>query len=62
MENRTTFIIAHRLSSIRKADLILLLEDGRIIAKGRHEELLASSKKYQEIYKLQVQPSAEVSE
>ncbi len=46
MHGRTTFIIAHRLSSLRRADLILVLEHGRIVARGTHETLLAQSELY----------------
>lgn len=54
MENRTTFIIAQRVSSVLKADQIVVLERGRIAAKGSHQELLASSPIYQEIYHSQL--------
>lgn len=56
MENRTTFVIAHRLSTVRRADVILVLENGRIAARGTHEELLASSPLYRQVYALQVEP------
>ncbi|MDI6901340.1 MAG: ABC transporter ATP-binding protein [Anaerosomatales bacterium] len=49
MEGRTTFIVAQRLSTVRKADRILLLEEGRLVAEGTHEELLATSCAYAEI-------------
>lgn len=55
MRGRTTFIIAHRLSTVQRADLILLLENGRLTAQGRHEELLNSSPLYQQIYELQTE-------
>jgi ABC-type multidrug transport system fused ATPase/permease subunit len=50
MQGRTTFIIAHRLSTIALADEIVVLADGRIAARGRHEELLEESPVYREIY------------
>jgi ATP-binding cassette subfamily B multidrug efflux pump len=53
MEGRTTFIIAQRLSSVRRADLILVLDQGRIVESGTHDELLASDGLYREIYELQ---------
>jgi ATP-binding cassette, subfamily B, bacterial len=49
MKGRTTLIIAHRLSTIRLADRVVLLSGGRVIADGRHEDLLASVKEYAEI-------------
>lgn len=48
MEGRTTFVIAHRLSTIALADEIAVLQDGRIAARGTHEELLASSDLYRD--------------
>jgi ABC-type multidrug transport system fused ATPase/permease subunit len=54
MEGRTTFVIAHRLSTVRRADLILLLDHGRIVARGTHEELLAQSDLYREVYERQL--------
>ena len=50
MRNRTTLIIAHRLSTIALADEIVVLDDGRIAARGTHEELLVTSEVYRDIY------------
>jgi ABC-type multidrug transport system ATPase subunit len=53
MKNRTSFIIAHRLSTIRNADLILVIDEGDIVEQGTHEDLLARSGFYAEIYNSQ---------
>ena len=50
MANRTTFIIAHRLSTVRNANAIMVLENGRIIERGDHQELLAMKGRYYELY------------
>ena len=49
MEGRTTLIIAHRPATIALADRVILLDGGRCIASGTHEELLASNERYREI-------------
>ncbi|MFW5853068.1 MAG: ABC transporter ATP-binding protein [Patescibacteria group bacterium] len=55
MKNRTTFIIAHRLSTVRKADLILVLEKGKIVEKGNHDQLIQKQDgTYRKLYELQI--------
>ncbi|MFF3922015.1 ABC transporter ATP-binding protein [Paenibacillus lactis] len=53
MKGRTTFIIAHRISSLRHADEILVLDEGRVVQRGKHEELIAVPGPYQDVYKIQ---------
>ncbi len=53
MEGRTSFIVAHRLSTIQEADVILVMKDGNIIEQGKHEELLAKEGFYANLYKSQ---------
>ena len=60
MRSRTTFIIAHRVSSVRKADLILVLKDGEIVERGTHQELITREGLYREIYHLQLHTEEDV--
>ena len=53
MEGRTCFIVAHRLSTIRNADLILVMDAGRIVEQGTHEQLLAKNGFYTKLYNAQ---------
>ena len=50
MKDRTTFVIAHRLSTVRNADCIMVLEQGRIIERGNHDELIAQKARYYQLY------------
>jgi ATP-binding cassette subfamily B multidrug efflux pump len=50
MADRTTFVIAHRLSTVRNANAIMVLEQGQIIERGDHEDLLAMRGRYYELY------------
>lgn len=53
MQGRTSFIVAHRLSTIQEADVILVMKDGKIIEQGKHEELLAKKGFYANLYESQ---------
>jgi subfamily B ATP-binding cassette protein MsbA len=53
LKDRTTFVIAHRLSTIQRADLILVVEDGRIVERGRHRELLDRQGRYHHLHTIQ---------
>ena len=50
MTGRTTFVIAHRLSTVRNADCIMVMEQGRIIERGTHDELIEKKGKYYQLY------------
>ncbi len=60
MTDRTTFIIAHRISSLKHADEILVLEDGKIVERGVHDELLNNGGPYQRIYDIQYQDKKQI--
>ncbi len=62
MAGRTTFVIAHRVSTVRRADLILVLDGGRIVQQGTHETLIAQPGIYREIYDLQLRKETAVVE
>ena len=56
-ENRTTFVIAHRLSTVHQADKILVMDKGEIVETGKHNELIQRNGMYKEIYDLQLKPA-----
>jgi ATP-binding cassette subfamily B multidrug efflux pump len=62
MEGRTTFVIAHRLSTVRRANMILVMDRGRIVERGAHAELLARGGLYKEIHDLQLVDHARFAE
>ena len=53
MKNRTTFVIAHRLSTIQQADQILVIEEGKIEERGKHDELIAKKGRYFDLFTYQ---------
>ena len=60
MKGRTTFVIAQRLSTIKQADQILVLAQGRIVQRGQHDDLVAQPGPYRQIYDLQLRDQEEV--
>ena len=63
LAGRTSLVIAHRLSTVRAADLILVIEDGTVVERGTHEELIALDGRYAELHRTQFldRPVAEVA-
>jgi ABC-type multidrug transport system fused ATPase/permease subunit len=62
MENRTTFIVAHRLSTIHQADQIIVLDKGRVVEIGQHEDLMNNENLYYNLYKLKMQDPVTLGE
>jgi ATP-binding cassette, subfamily B, bacterial len=62
MENRTTFIIAHRIQSVMNADLIVVLDKGEIVQTGKHDELVAQDGMYRQIYEIQTRIDDELEQ
>ena len=60
MAGRTTFVIAHRLSTVHRADIIIVMKDGQVAERGTHAELVEMNGLYREIYELQLRPQEEV--
>jgi ABC-type multidrug transport system fused ATPase/permease subunit len=60
VKGRTTFVIAHRLSTLKEADLILVMDKGEIVQRGSHERLVSRPGPYQSIYELQFRPQESV--
>ena len=53
MQDRTTIVIAHRLSTVENADLIVVMHEGRIVEQGTHAQLLAKGGRYSDLHRLQ---------
>jgi ABC-type multidrug transport system fused ATPase/permease subunit len=62
LAGRTTFVIAHRLSTVRRAHLILLMEDGRVIERGTHEDLMRARGTYHAMVLRQMESAAQQGE
>ena len=59
MNRKTTFVIAHRLSTVKRADQVLVMEGGKIVQRGTHEELIRQDGSYQRIYEVQMRDQEE---
>jgi ABC-type multidrug transport system fused ATPase/permease subunit len=59
MKNRTTFVIAHRLSTVRNADCIIVIDDGKVVEEGSHAELMKRNGLYTKLYNMQFKLSKE---
>jgi ATP-binding cassette subfamily B protein len=62
MENRTTFIIAHRIQSVMNADLVVVMDKGEIVQMGKHEDLVAQDGMYRKIYDIQTRIDEELEQ
>jgi ATP-binding cassette, subfamily B, bacterial len=62
MENKTCIVIAHRLATIRRADVIFVVEDGRIVERGKHDELIARGGLYAQLYEIQFKDEAQTTD
>ena len=60
LKGRTTFVIAHRLSTVRSADQILVLQDGSVSQRGNHQKLILEDGSYKDIYEMQLRPQEEI--
>jgi ATP-binding cassette subfamily B protein len=61
LRDRTAFVIAHRVRTVRDADQILVLQEGRIVERGRHEELIAKAGLYKDLYDAQLRDQEELA-